>query len=150
MEKIKHIKENPLGYEPIGELLLRFALPAVIGMVVNAIYNIVDQIFIGQGVGYLGNAATTIAFPVVTIILAISTLMGAGGSAYAAIKLGEKDKPAAELATGNVFMMSIIFGSFFDTWFNLFGPPYNPFRCKGEHHGICKTVHINNSYGSAL
>ncbi len=110
MENIRHTQENPLGFAPIGKLLLQFALPSVIGMVVNAIYNIVDQIFIGQGVGYLGNAATTIAFPVVTIILAISTLMGAGGSAYAALKLGENDHKQADLATGNVFMMSIIFG----------------------------------------
>ena len=144
MEKIKHIKENPLGYEPIGELLLRFALPAVIGMVVNAIYNIVDQIFIGQGVGYLGNAATTIAFPVVTIILAISTLMGAGGSAYAAIKLGEKDKPAAELATGNVFMMSIIFGVvfsilgliFLDPLITLFGARENTMEYARQYTSI--------------
>ena len=68
---------NPLGYAPIGKLLRKFALPAVISMLVNAVYNIVDQIFIGQGVGYLGNAATTVAFPVVTIILAVSTLLGA-------------------------------------------------------------------------
>ena len=62
---------NPLGYEPIGKLLVKFAIPAVTSMVVNAIYNIVDQIFIGQGVGTLGNAATTIAFPIVSIILAL-------------------------------------------------------------------------------
>lgn len=68
---------NPLGYEPIGKLLRAFALPAVISMLINAIYNIVDQIFIGQGVGYLGNAATTIAFPIVTIILAVGTTIGA-------------------------------------------------------------------------
>ncbi|MEG0720179.1 MAG: MATE family efflux transporter, partial [Lachnospiraceae bacterium] len=55
--------KNPLGYQSVGKLLLRFALPAVVSMLVNAVYNIVDQIFIGQGVGYLGNAATTIAFP---------------------------------------------------------------------------------------
>ena len=92
---------NPLGYAPIGALLLRFALPSVVGMLVNAIYNIVDQIFIGRGVGYLGNAATTIAFPIVTIILAVSTLLGAGGSAYAALKLGEHDEEAAEQTCGN-------------------------------------------------
>ncbi len=101
---------NPLGCAPIGALLLRFALPSVVGMLVNAIYNIVDQIFIGRGVGYLGNAATTIAFPIVTIILAISTLLGAGGSAYAALKLGEHDEEAAELTCGNVFVLSVLSG----------------------------------------
>ena len=105
MEQTLQKKENPLGYMPIGKLLGKFALPAVISMLVNALYNIVDQIFIGQGVGYLGNAATTIAFPVVTIILAAATLLGAGGSAFAAIKLGEKKEEKAEQALGNVFIL---------------------------------------------
>lgn len=102
--------ENPLGHQPIGKLLARFALPAVVSMLVNALYNIVDQIFIGQGVGYLGNAATTIAFPVVTILLAVSTLLGAGGSAFAAIKLGEKKEKQAEQTLGNVFILLVGMG----------------------------------------
>ncbi len=99
--------ENPLGYKPVGQLLLQFALPAIVSMLVNSIYNIVDQIFIGQGVGYLGNAATTIAFPIVTIILAISTLLGAGGSAYAAIKLGERNEEEADKTLGTVFLVTL-------------------------------------------
>lgn len=109
MEQVQK-NENPLGYQPIGKLLARFALPAVVSMLVNALYNIVDQIFIGQGVGYLGNAATTIAFPVVTILLAISTLLGAGGSAFAAIKLGEKKEKQAEQTLGNVFILLLGMG----------------------------------------
>ena len=100
MENITQKEHNPLGYAPIGKLLMQFALPSVVAMVINAIYNIVDQIFIGQGVGYLGNAATTIAFPIVTIILAVSTLLGAGGSAFAAIKLGEHNEGQAEDTLG--------------------------------------------------
>lgn len=103
-------KGNPLGYEPIGKLLRAFALPSVVAMLVNAIYNIVDQIFIGQGVGYLGNAATTVAFPIVSIVLAIATLIGAGGSAYAAIKLGEKREEEAQQTLGNVFILSLVSG----------------------------------------
>lgn len=99
---------NPLGYKPVGKLLAQFAMPAIISMLVNSIYNIVDQIFIGQGVGYLGNAATTIAFPVITIVLALSTLLGAGGSAYAAIKLGEKKEEEAEKTLGTVFVLTIL------------------------------------------
>jgi putative MATE family efflux protein len=99
--------ENPLGYKPVGHLLLQFALPVIVSMLVNSVYNIVDQIFIGQGVGYLGNAATTIAFPIVTIILAISTLLGAGGSAYAAIKLGEKNEEEADKTLGTVFLVTL-------------------------------------------
>ena len=101
---------NPLGYEPIGKLLRIFALPAVISMLVNAVYNIVDQIFIGQRVGYLGNAATTVAFPIVSIVLAIATLIGAGGSAYASIKLGEKRDEEAQQTLGNVLVLSVLSG----------------------------------------
>lgn len=104
--------KNPLGYQPIGRLLLRFAVPAVVSMLVNALYNIVDQIFIGQGVGYLGNAATTVSFPIMTIILAVGTMLGAGGSAYAAIKLGEKKEREAENTLGNQFLLLISIGVF--------------------------------------
>ena len=65
---------NPLGIAPTGRLLAKFAIPAIISMLVNALYNIVDQIFIGQGVGMLGNAATNIAFPVTTISTAAALL----------------------------------------------------------------------------
>lgn len=102
--------KNPLGYMPVGKLLIQFAVPSIISMLVNALYNIVDQIFIGQKIGYLGNAATTIAFPIVTIMLAISTLFGAGGSAYAAIKLGEKNEEEANKTLGNVFVLLTVFG----------------------------------------
>ena len=60
-------KENPLGYEKLPRLLKSFAVPSIIAMLVSSLYNIVDQVFIGQGVGYLGNAATNVAFPVTAI-----------------------------------------------------------------------------------
>ena len=110
MENITQKERNPLGYAPIGKLLMQFALPSVVAMVINAIYNIVDQIFIGQGVGYLGNAATTIAFPIVTIILAVSTLLGAGGSAFAAIKLGEHNEGQAEDTLGCASVTGLLAG----------------------------------------
>ena len=110
MENITQKEHNPLGYAPIGKLLMQFALPSVVAMVINAIYNIVDQIFIGQGVGYLGNAATTIAFPIVTIILAVSTLLGAGGSAFAAIKLGEHNEGQAEDTLGCASVAGLLAG----------------------------------------
>ncbi len=98
---------NPLGYQPIGRLLLNFSIPSVISMLVNSIYNIVDQIFIGQGVGELGNAATTVSFPMVTIMLAFATLIGSGGSAYAALKLGEGKNEEADRTLNNVFVMAL-------------------------------------------
>lgn len=102
---------NPLGYQPIGRLLLNFSIPSVISMLVNSIYNIVDQIFIGQGVGELGNAATTVSFPMVTIMLAFATLIGSGGSAYAALKLGEGKNEEADRTLNNVFVMALGAGS---------------------------------------
>lgn len=129
---------------PIGKLLGKFALPAVISMLVNALYNIVDQIFIGQGVGYLGNAATTIAFPVVTIILAAATLLGAGGSAFAAIKLGEKKEEKAEQALGNVFILlagigilvAVLGMIFLDPLLKVFGATENTMGYAREYTSI--------------
>lgn len=73
--------ENPLGSQPLPKLLRSFAVPSILAMLVSSLYNIVDQIFIGQGVGYLGNAATNVAYPLTTICLAIALLIGIGGAA---------------------------------------------------------------------
>lgn len=69
------VRSNPLGYEKLPRLLRKFAIPSIIAMLVSSLYNIVDQIFIGQSVGYLGNAATNVAYPMTTICLAIALLM---------------------------------------------------------------------------
>lgn len=99
-------KSNPLGWEKLPTLLKGYAIPSIIAMLVSSLYNIVDQIFIGQGVGYLGNAATNIAFPLTTISLAISLLIGVGGASAFSLKLGagERDE-AASTAGCAVFMM---------------------------------------------
>lgn len=107
------MEENKLGYKPINELLREFTIPTVLSMLVGAIYNIVDQIFIGQGVNYLGNAATSIAFPLITISLAISILFGVGCSSYGAIKLGEKNLKDAEKSLSYMVMFLTIFGFIF-------------------------------------
>ena len=72
------VKGNPLGYAPIMGLIQKFAIPSIISMLVNAAYNITDQIFIGHVVGMLGNAATNVAFPVVTFTIAFAQLAGVG------------------------------------------------------------------------
>ncbi|MFA9463092.1 MAG: hypothetical protein ACERKN_02260 [Velocimicrobium sp.] len=74
MEQNQHEKENNSFYltEPIGKLIAKFAIPCVISLLVNALYNIVDQIFIGRGVGYLGNGATNVIFPITVISLALA------------------------------------------------------------------------------
>ena len=139
-QTMKEIRtKNPLGYQPIGRLLMKFAIPSVISMLVNAVYNIVDQIFIGQGVGYLGNAATTVAFPIVTIILAVGTMLGAGGSAYAAIKLGGKEGRGSGEYTGKCIYSA---GGNRDCTdrdrFGFSGSDSDNFRCNAEEYGVCE------------
>lgn len=108
-------KENKMGYKPIKELLREFTVPTVLSMLVGAIYNIVDQIFIGRGVNYLGNAATTIAFPLMIITMGISILFSVGCSAYGAIKLGENKIKDAEKSLSYMVFFLIILGVSFST-----------------------------------
>ena len=106
-------EENVLGKEKISKLIIRFSIPCIISMLVNALYNIVDQIFIGQGVGYLGNGATNVVFPLVMIGLAFSLMFGDGASAYLSLKLGEKKKKEAEVGIGNGILLSTILSLIF-------------------------------------
>lgn len=101
-------EENILGTEKVGKLIRAFSIPCIISMLVNSLYNIVDQIFIGQGVGYLGNGATNVVFPLVMIGLAFSLMFGDGASAYLSLKLGEKKKKEAEQGIGNGIVISSI------------------------------------------
>lgn len=106
-------KNNSLAMfetEPIGKLMAKFALPAIASMVVNSIYNIVDQIFIGQGVGMFGNAATNLTFPFVTFSMAIGTMIADGCVAYFSLKLGEKNYREAEKAMGNGISIALLAG----------------------------------------
>lgn len=81
MEKTIGEAKSPFAVEPVGRLLVKFAVPCVISLLVNSLYNIVDQIFIGWGVGYLGNGATNVVFPITIIALALSLMIGDGGAA---------------------------------------------------------------------
>ena len=109
-EEIKEL--NPLGYKPVGKLLKSLAIPAIIANLVNALYNVVDQIFIGQGIGYLGNAATNIAFPIITMCLAIGLTLGIGGASNFNLELGkgypEKSKHTAGTAASTLIIIGII------------------------------------------
>ena len=101
-------EENILGYEKISKLMLKFSVPCVISLLVNSLYNIVDQIFIGRGVGYLGNGATNVVFPLSVIGMAISFMLGDGASAYLSLKLGEKKKDEAGKGVANGIIVSIV------------------------------------------
>ncbi len=101
-------EENILGKEKISTLIKKFSIPCIISLLVNSLYNIVDQIFIGQGVGYLGNGATNVVFPLVMIGLAFSLMFGDGASAYLSLKLGEKKKDEAKIGIGNGIALCVI------------------------------------------
>jgi putative MATE family efflux protein len=95
------MNDNPLGYEKISKLLRGFAIPSITATLVSSLYNIVDQIFIGQGVGYLGNAATNVSYPLSTICLAISLLLGIGSASRFSIYLGKQEPEKAARLVGN-------------------------------------------------
>lgn len=92
----------------IGKLLWKFSLPAIVGMLVNSIYNIVDRIFVGQGVGSIGIAATTVAFPLMLIFMSVALLIGVGSTALISIRLGQHKMEEAEKVAGNGATMLII------------------------------------------
>ncbi|MFY9174154.1 MAG: MATE family efflux transporter [Peptococcia bacterium] len=97
-----------LQEQPIGKLLWKFSLPAVIGMTVNSLYNIVDRIFVGQGVGSIGIATTTVAFPIMIIFFAVSVLIGIGSTALISIRMGQGKYEEAEKIMGNGTIMLVI------------------------------------------
>ena len=129
MEKEVPERKRPFATEPIGRLILKFAVPSVIALLVNSLYNIVDQIFIGWGVGYLGNGATNVVFPITIIALALSMMIGNGGAAYLSLKLGEGKTDAAQKGVGNAValvtvvsvVLAVVFLVFIDPILTLFG-----------------------------
>lgn len=102
--------ENPLGSEPVSSLLRRFAIPSVIAMLVSALYNMVDQLFIGHSIGVLGNAATNVAFPLSMVCTSIGLLCGIGGAANFNLCMGRKDPEHAKSYVGSAISMLAILG----------------------------------------
>ncbi len=107
---MENTKVNPLGTANINELIRKFALPSILAMIVGALYNIVDQFFIGRSVGELGNAATNVAFPLSISCIAIALLLGLGGAAAFNISLGEGDKEKAVYYIGNASVLLFVCG----------------------------------------
>ena len=123
-------EENILGYEKIGKLIKKFSIPCIISLVVNALYNMVDQIFIGWGVGYLGNGATNVVFPLVITCLAFALMIGDGTSAYFGLKLGQKKKDDAAKGVANGIATALIVSTLFCIFSLIFLPQLlNLFGC---------------------
>lgn len=117
------VSDNPLGYKKILPLLFSLAWPAIIANLVNSLYNIVDQIFIGQGIGYLGNAATNIAFPITTICLSIGLLFGVGGAANFSLELGKNNPQKASKVAANSLVILVVIGVVLGAFILLFLEP---------------------------
>ena len=124
-------RKNPLGELPVGTLLRKFAIPSIVAMLVSALYNIVDQFFIGHSIGELGNAATNIAFPLSISCTSIALLLGIGGASAFNLAMGEGDKERAPFYIGNSatalarlgLILAIITEVFLDKLLVFFGSP---------------------------
>lgn len=108
-------QSNPLGADKISSLLVKYSVPAIVGMIINAIYNIVDRIFIGNAphIGSNGLAGITIAFPIMIIIMSTGILFGVGGATLFSIKLGEEKFEEADIVLNNAFFALLISGLVF-------------------------------------
>lgn len=114
---------NPLGSERVGTLLRKYAVPSIISLIINSLYNIVDQIFIGHGVGYLGNGATNIVAPIATIAIALSVLFGDGLAAIYSLSLGRKDTQGAAQSVGSMVVLAGVVGILFGAFAYIFIEP---------------------------
>ena len=137
--------ENPLGTQPVKKLLMQFAIPSIVAMLVSSLYNIVDQFFIGRNVGELGNAATNISFPLSISCIAIALLFGIGGASAFNLAMGKGEKEKAVYYIGNSAVMLFGCGVILTTITLLFlaSAPFLwisrqcTFLCKNLHRHCC-------------
>ena len=107
---MKEKQNAALGTAPLGRLMLKFALPCTVSLLVGALYNIVDQIFIGWGVGYLGNGATNVVFPLTVLALGLAVMIGDGACSYVSICFGKNQPENANRAVGSAVTLSVLVG----------------------------------------
>lgn len=104
----QHDKVTRMGTESIPRLITEFAIPSILGMLVNGAYNVIDSIFLGQAMGEIGLSTATVAMPIMTVFMAIAMLVGNGGNALAALRMGEGKPEEAERSLGNTVTLSLI------------------------------------------
>ncbi|MFR1762361.1 MATE family efflux transporter, partial [Frisingicoccus sp.] len=110
MEQLKE-NQNPLETEPISRLIFKYSVPTALTLMVNYLYNIVDQMFVGQGVGITGMAATNVAFPLTIIATALGLLIGDGGAANISLCLGRKEQETADKIASHAVTMLVLCGA---------------------------------------
>lgn len=151
-------RSKQLGEERISKLLIKFSIPAMMGMIVNALYNVVDRIFIGNGVGSLGIAGITIGFPIMMVIMAFAMLVGIGTASLISIKLGEGKKDEAELIFGNGTLLLVLTTGvisaiglvFLDELLALFGASSEVLPFAKDYMGIILFGTVLNSTGFGM
>lgn len=134
MENVQ--KNHPLETEPLSRLLLRYSVPTTLTLMVNYLYSIVDQIFVGQGVGITGMAAVNVAFPMSILVNAVSLLLGDGCAANVSLCLGRKEQETANRILGNAVtwilaggvLLAMVCGVFTPQIVRLLAPPTPPMR----------------------
>lgn len=102
-------KVSRMGTASIPRLIVEFAIPSILGMLVNGAYNVIDSVFLGQAMGEIGLATATVALPIMTVFMAIAMLVGNGGNALAALRMGEGNRVEAERSLGNTVCLSLVF-----------------------------------------
>lgn len=148
MEDTMPEKNNPLGEAKISSLLKKFAIPSIVAMLVSALYNIVDQFFIGRSVGSLGNAATNVAFPLSTSCVAISLLLGIGGASAFNLEMGAGRTKKAVHYIGNAITWLITFGIILCVTVQIFLTPMLKFFGSPDNVlGYAKTYTSITSFG---
>jgi len=120
---VQENKTKALGTEPVGKLLLQYSLPAIIGTTITSLYNIIDSIFIGHGVGPLAIAGLAITFPLMNLVVAFSTLVSAGASTISSIRLGQNDLKGAQEILGTTLILCLTNALFFGLLAFLFLDP---------------------------
>lgn len=133
-----------LAKEPIGKLMMKFSVPCIMSLLVSSLYNIVDQIFIGRGVGYLGNGATNVVFPITVISLAFALMIGDGCAAFLSLCQGKKDGEGAHKGVGNAIvillassiLLTILFAVGRDGILTAFGATENNFSYAVDYFNV--------------
>ncbi|MDR0988700.1 MAG: MATE family efflux transporter [Prevotellaceae bacterium] len=122
-----------LGTEKIGKLLMQYAVPAIIAMTASSLYNIIDRVFIGHGVGAMAISGLALTFPLMNLSAAFGSLVGVGASTLISVKLGQKDYQTAQRVLGNVLVLNIILGLLYAVVVLLFLDPILYFFGGSDH-----------------
>ena len=128
-----------LGTEDIKKLLMRYAVPAIVAMTAASLYNMMDSIFIGHGVGALGIAGLAVTFPFINLAAAFGSLGGVGASTLVSVKMGQKDLKSAEAVLGNVLLLNTVIGM---PDFSGSDPLF--FRGQCGHFAVCPRLYEGN------